>query len=287
MKKLITLVLVLFVSFPIAAQVITEGPKNGHLIIAGGALKDPAVFAKFIELAGGEGKAHVVVIPTAGGYEVTEERIAGLKKQWMARGAAKVSVLHTTDPKEADKEKFAKIIDDAGGVYFPGGRQWRLADSYLNTKVHTKLNTLLERGGVIGGSSAGATIQGSYLARGDTKTNTLMVGDHEDGLGFVKNIAIDQHTLARNRQYDMFEVLDVYPELLGIALDENTAMLVTGDEFEVIGDSYVLVYDGTHWDQKTNTYIKNDNGEDKFHLLSVGRKYNMKDRKVVVRQQRN
>jgi len=286
MKKLLTII-ALLISFPLAAQLVTEGPKNGYLIIAGGALKDPSVFAKFIELAGGTGKAHVVVIPTAGGYEVTNERIAAIQQQWKDRGAAKVTVLHTTDPKEANNEKFAKIIDEAGGVYFPGGRQWRLADSYLNTKVHAKLNALLERGGVIGGSSAGATIQGSYLARGDTKTNTLMVGDHEEGLGFISNIAIDQHTLARNRQYDMFDILDVYPDLLGIALDENTAVLVSGDEFEVIGDSYVLVYDGTHWDQKTNSYIKNTKGEDKFHLLGVGRKYNMKERKVVRRQRRN
>ncbi len=286
MKKLIILVLLAFFALPSLSQTVTEGPKNGHLIIAGGALRDPAVFAKFIELAGGEGQAHVVVIPTAGGYEVTPQRIENIQNQWTKRGASKVTVLHTTDRSEADTEEFAKVIDEAGGVYFPGGRQWRLADSYLNTKVHTKLNALLERGGVIGGSSAGATIQGSYLARGDTKTNTLMVGDHEEGLGFVSNIAIDQHTLARNRQYDMFEILNVYPDLLGIAIDENTAMLVTGDEFEVIGKTYVLVYDGTHWDQKTNTYVKNSDGEQKFHLLGVGRKYNMRERKVIQRQRR-
>jgi len=287
MKRLLILILALTVTSSLNAQTITEGPKNGHLIIAGGALKDPAVFAKFIELAGGEGKAHVVVIPTAGGYDVTPERIAGLEKQWEARGAAKVTVLHTTDPKEADKAKFGKAIDDADGVYFPGGRQWRLADSYLNTKVHQKLNDLLARGGVIGGSSAGATIQGSYLARGDTKTSTIMVGDHEEGLSFISNIAIDQHTLARNRQFDMFEILEKYPELLGVALDENTAMLVTGNEFEVIGQSYMLIYDGNHWDQTTGKYVANGPGEDKFHMLAPGRKYNLATRSVVPRRRRN
>lgn len=287
MKNLVTIVLALTFSTSICAQEVTEGPKNGHLIIAGGALKDPAVFAKFIELAGGEGKAHVVVIPTAGGYEVTAERIEGLEKQWEARGAAKVTVLHTTDPIEADKAKFGKAIDAAGGVYFPGGRQWRLADAYLNTKVHEKLNALLDRGGVIGGSSAGATIQGSYLARGDTKTSTIMVGDHEEGLSFISNIAIDQHTLARNRQFDMFEILDKYPDLLGVALDENTAMLVSGNEFEVIGQSYMLIYDGNHWDQTTGKYVVNAPGEDKFHMLAPGGKYNLKERKVLPRQRRN
>ena len=279
MRKLSFLLLILFNAFAINAQTI--GPKNGHLIIAGGALRDTAVFNKFIELSGGKGTAHIVVIPTAGGYEVTDERKEGLVKLWQRRGAKEVTILHTTDPKVANTEEFSQVIDQAGGVYFPGGRQWRLADSYLNTKVHLKLMKLLERGGVIGGSSAGATIQGSYLARGDTQTNTIMGGDHEEGMGFIQNIAIDQHTLARNRQYDMFEILKVYPSLLGISIDENTAMLVSGDSFEVIGQSYVLIYDGQHWDQKSGAYIMNKPGQERFHLLRKGRKYDMKNRKVI------
>ncbi len=277
-KSLIVGLLILLASHSFA-QTVTTGPEKGHLIIAGGALRDAAVFQKFIDLAGGS-EALIVVIPTAGGYEVTDQRIKQIKAQWQRRGANNVQVLHTTDPKVADKEDFAGVIDQAGGVWFPGGRQWRLADSYLNTKVHNKLNALLERDGVIGGSSAGATIQGSYLARGDTKTNTIMVGDHEEGLGFVKNIAIDQHTLARNRHYDMFEILDVYPDLLGMAIDENTAVLVTGNSFEVLGQHYVLIYDGTYWNQKTGSYQK---GDKVFHLLRAGGKYDMSERKVIPR----
>lgn len=279
MRKIINLIILLCLAGIALAQ--TTGPKNGHLIIAGGALRDTAVFNKFIELAGGEGKAHVVIIPTAGGYEVTEARRNGLIKQWQELGAAKVSVLHTTDPEVSDTEAFAQVIDEAGGVYFPGGRQWRLADAYLNTLVHRKLDALLARGGVIGGSSAGATIQGSYLARGDTRTNTVMMGDHEEGMAFVKNIAIDQHTLARNRHFDMFEITDKYPDLLGIAIDENTAMLVSGNEFEVIGQSYVLIYDGTHWDQNERAFVPNKNGQERFHLLRRGGKYDMLTRKVI------
>lgn len=280
MRILIAVLLCTFISASLFGQT-TEGPKNGHLIIAGGALKDPSVYAKIIELAGGEGKAHMVVIPTAGGNEITPEIIQNLEKQWKGFGAAKVSVLHTTDPKEADTEAFSKVIDQAGGVYFLGGRQWRLADSYLNTKVHEKLFNLLKRDGVIAGSSAGATIQGSYLARGDTKGSNIMIGDHEVGLGFISNIAIDQHTLARNRQFDMFEILAKYPKLLGVALDEDTAMLVSGNEFEVIGQSYIMIYDGTHWNQTTGKFEANAEGEQKFHVLRAGRKYDMAERKVV------
>lgn len=273
--------LLLFCCFLSNAQnSLTTGPENGHLIIAGGALRDTAVFNKFIELAGGA-KSHIVVIPTAGGFEVTQQIIDATIKEWKEKGAEKVTVLHTTDPNESNTPDFANVINEASGVWFIGGRQWRLADSYLNTLVQANLDALLARGGIIGGSSAGATIQGSYLARGDSKTNTVMMGDHEIGLGFVKNIAIDQHTLARNRQFDMFEIIEKRPELLGLAIDENTAILVSGNTFEVLGKSYVLIYDGTYWDQNSNEYVPLKNGEQKFHMLRIGSKYDMETRKVI------
>ncbi len=278
MKRLVIALLVSLTTLSVHAQ--TTGPNNGHLIIAGGALSDPDVFDKFIELAGGK-QSYVVVIPTAGGYDVNDELKERIIADWKSKGANKVSVLHTTDPKVADSDDFAKVIDEATGVYFPGGRQWRLADSYLNTKVQEKLFKLLDRDGVIGGSSAGATIIGSYLARGDTRSNTVMMGDHEEGFGLVKNIAIDQHTLARNRQFDMFEIIEKMPDLLGIAIDENTAMLVSGNEFEVIGKSYVMIYDGTHWDQTQNRFVKNEGNQDRFHVLRKGGKYDMLTRKVL------
>lgn len=258
----------------------TTGPQNGYLVIAGGALTDPEVFAKFIELAGGD-QSHVIVIPTAGGYEVDDQVRERIIEDWKDKGAQKVTVLHTTDPRIADTDSFSEALDSATGVYFPGGRQWRLADAYLGSKVQEKLFALLDRGGVIGGSSAGATIIGSYLARGDTKSNTVMMGDHEEGFGFVKNIAIDQHTLARNRQFDMFEIIEKLPDLLGVAIDENTAMLVSGNEFEVIGQSYVMIYDGTHWDQTQNKFVKNDAHQERFHILRKGGKYNLLERKVI------
>ena len=137
--------------------------------------------------------------------------------------------MHTRDRKVADTEAFVKPIRAARGVFFNGGRQWRLADSYLNTLTHKELNALLARDGVIGGSSAGASILTSFMVRGDTKSNEKMIGDHTVGLGFLKNAAVDQHLLRRNRQFDMLEVIDKYPELLGIGLDENTAIVVEGD----------------------------------------------------------
>jgi cyanophycinase len=134
-----------------------------------------------------------------------------------------------------------------------------------------EIRAVLDRGGVIGGSSAGATIQGSYLARGDTRTNTIMMGDHEVGFGYLKNTAIDQHVLRRNRHFDLIEIIEARPELLGIGIDENTAIVVQGDQFEVIGASMVLIYDN----QKTV-------GEDgRFYFLAPGDRFNLATREAT------
>jgi cyanophycinase len=217
------------------------GPSAGSLVIVGGALRDPAILERFIDLAGGP-DAPIVVIPSAGTEDRYDEYWPGLK-QFREAGATNLTVLHTRDRDEADSEDFVIPLAAARGVWFSGGRQWRLADSYLNTRVHVELVALLERGGVIGGSSAGATIQGSYLVRGDTKTNTIMMGDHEQGFGFLEGVAIDQHLLRRNRQFDLVEVIEAKPDVLGIGIDENTAIIVRGDMFEVMGESYVAIYD--------------------------------------------
>lgn len=223
----------------LAAQEV--GPANGHLVVVGGAMRDTLIVDRFLELAGGP-DAPIVVIPTAGGGEEYDQDYGGLR-QFERRGATNLTVLHTYDPEEADTEAFVQPLLEARGVWFPGGRQWRLADAYLDTRTEAALRGVLERGGVIGGSSAGATIQGSYLARGDTRTNTIMMGDHEVGFGYLKDTAIDQHLLARNRHFDLIEIVEARPELLGIGIDENTAIVVRGDRFEVIGEGYVLIYD--------------------------------------------
>lgn len=238
MRKWIWLTCVLVVS---AAHAQEVGPKRGALVIVGGAMKDTAIMERFIELAGGR-KAPIVVIPTAGDGDDYDDFDRGARR-WRKLGVENVTVIHTKDRNEADSDAFVEPIRKARGVWFPGGRQWRLADSYLDTRTELELHELLARGGVIGGSSAGATIQGSYLVRGDTKGNTIMMGDHEEGFAFLKNVAIDQHLLARNRQFDLIPVIETHPELLGIGIDEDTAIVVQGDRAEIIGQSYVAIYD--------------------------------------------
>jgi cyanophycinase len=223
-----------------AAQTVV-GPQHGSLVIVGGNIQDLNILRRFIDLAGGP-DAPIVVIPTAGGADDYDQYWSGLKI-FRDAGARNLTVLHTYDPKVANTEAFVAPLRKARGVFFWEGRQWRLADSYLNTLTQKELFALLDRGGVIGGSSAGASINGSFLMRGDTKTSDIILGDHQVGLGFLRNVGIDQHVLIRNREWDMLEVLKVHPELLGLALDENTAIVVQQDHFDVIGASYVIIYD--------------------------------------------
>ena len=210
------------------------GPDNGSLLLVGGGVT-PEIGRQFIALAGGV-EVPMVVIPTAGGAAEYSQQtpVSQLLRQL---GAKQVEVVHTNDRELASSLDFVQPLVIAKGVFFEGGRQWRLVDAYQGTRTEQMFWQVLERGGVIGGSSAGATIQGSFLARGDTRHNQIMVGDHQQGFGFLKNVTVDQHTLARNRHYDMFQILQERTELLGLSIDEMTGIVVAGDQFEVIGET--------------------------------------------------
>lgn len=257
----------------------SSGPPNGTLIIIGGGDISESLNKKIIEISGGL-QIPIVVIPTADGRGNYDENFgeAGMLRKI---GATNVTVLHTSDREVANTEEFVKPLLDARLVWFSGGRQWRLVDAYKNTLTEKMLWKVLENGGSIGGSSAGATIQGSFLVRGDTKNNQVMMGDHQDGFGFLKNVAIDQHVLARNRQFDMFEILRNRPELLGIGIDESTAIIVKGDILEVFGKSYVVVYDGKFWSREGSEFKNLPEKGQIFYFLREGDRYNLRERKIL------
>lgn len=218
------------------------GPVKGHLVIAGGGALGPEIVGRFITLAGGP-EAPIVIIPTADDRDEFPSGFAA--DSFLAKAGAKhVTMLHTRNKADSGTDAFAAVLKQAGGVWFTGGRHWRLVDSYLGTRVHRELMALLDRGGVIGGTSAGATIQGSFMVRGARSGNTIMIDpDYHVGLGFLRGVAIDQHLLTRKRELDMLPVVELHPELLGLGLDEGTAIIVTGDGFEVMGVSKVAIYE--------------------------------------------
>jgi aminobenzoyl-glutamate utilization protein B len=129
---------------------------------------------------------------------------------------------------------------------------------------------VLARGGVVGGSSAGATIQGSYLVRGAREGNHIMMArGYEEGFGYLRGVAIDQHLLARGRQDDLVGVIEKKPGLLGIGLDEPAAIVVKGDRLLVVGRSVVGIYDGRDHDGKP------------YYFLSAGEQFDLRARRRV------
>ncbi|MFH1574257.1 MAG: cyanophycinase [Acidobacteriota bacterium] len=254
------------------------GPAKGSLVIAGGALRDNAIYEKLIELAGGR-EALFIVVPTAGGNRDREGKIREYKEEdviapWLKRGLKNVKMLHTHDPKVADTEEFVKDLKQAGAVWFNGGRQWNIVDSYAGTLTYTEFHKVLERGGVIGGSSAGATIQGAYLVRGAVAGPEIVMApepEHQTAFEFLRRSAIDQHINARNRWDDLIPVIKKFPELLGIGLSEDTAIVVQGDRFEVMGKWKVAIHDNHRQYQPW---------EKPYYVLNPGDVYNMKTRRI-------
>jgi cyanophycinase len=263
-----------------------HGPEKGSLIIIGGNVGSQRdVWDKFTELAGGKEKAVIVVVTTGSGDSAAYDQkdVEIVKKE---TGVKNVTLLHTNDLKVANSESFIAPLKKATGVYFIGGRQWRIADSYLNTLTHKAFWDVLNRGGVIAGSSAGASIQGSFLWRGDTKGPQILVGDHTQGLGFLKSSAIDQHLLVRNREFDLVSLIRKSPQLIGIGLDEATAVVVQRDTLQVIGKSFVAIYDYNtiiKSEQKPLLDGKNDYAAatGPFFFLSAGQKYDLAKRQVI------
>lgn len=245
------------------------GPANGTLILAGGGDLGPDIMGRFVRLAGGS-EARIVLLPGAGTRDTFPPDWRGFALLGDA-GARDLTIVHTRDPQVADTEEFVAPLRRATGVWIPGGRQWRLADAYLGTRTLDELFALLERGGVIGGTSAGASIQASYLVRGAPEGNHIMMAPgHERGFGFLRGVAVDQHLLTRNRQDDLLEVIATYPDLLGIGIDEGTAIVVQGDRAEVIGRSKVAVYN------------IGDNGDAPYFFLEPHDVFDLARRDVLV-----
>ena len=245
-------------------------PDRGSLVVVGGGRVGPEIVTEFLRLAGGN-QAPIVVIPTAGGDSIYTPTCACARLLRDA-GATDVTVLHTYDPKVADTESFVAPLRRASAVWFPGGRQWRLADAYLGTRTERELHALLARGGVVGGTSAGASIQASYLVRGAPAGNTVMMSPgHEQGFGFLRNVAVDQHVLARSRLNDLPLVLAKHPKLLGIGIDEGTAIVVQRDTFTVVGVSKVFVYGGRDTPDSGQVY----------RSLRSGDRYALRERRAL------
>jgi len=220
---------------PAAIQVV-EHKSGGKLMICGGGKLPPAIRDEFCKLAGGP-RARIVVIPTAKIRADQPDYLAKVLAEWKDCEADSVQLLHTRSRETANDPSFLRSLTEATGVWITGGNQVFLTDTYLGTAVQEQLKALLTRGGVIAGTSAGAAVMsGVMITGGRHKPN---VGQ---GFDFIKGAVIDQHFLKRNRMDRLIGALALHPNLLGLGIDEETALVVDVREhhLSVIGASYVV-----------------------------------------------
>ena len=241
---------------------------RGTLIIIGGGSVPPEINDAFIDAAGGR-EARLVFVPPEEADELPGE--PGIVGTWRLFGVDQAAWIHTKDRRRADSDR--AILDplrNASGIWFGGGRQWNFSDSYYGTTTHELMHQVLARGGVIAGSSAGASIQAEWMARGDPLGNqNIIAPGYERGLGFITGVAIDQHFTQRNRRGNMEELMATYPQLLGIGIDESTAIVVQGSIAEVIGNGNVFFFD-RRTDPKAEPVV-----------LSAGAVYDLVGRRVI------
>jgi cyanophycinase len=241
----------------------SSGPRKGTLVLVGGDFK--IGLEQFVRLAGGP-DANFVYIPTAASsiklpsgfiYDPPQSDTPAANtaefEQELCKlfGVKRIKVLHTRNRNTANSSSFVGPLKTANGVWLSGGNAGRLADTYLDTLTQREIESVLDHGGVVGGTSAGAISAGSYVVRGRPDKPLLMAKGHERGFRLLKNVAINPHLTEAKRETELINVIDAHPKLLGIGLDEKAAILVQGDRFQVIGEGRVAIYDnkkhGNNW----------------------------------------
>jgi cyanophycinase len=235
------------------AAAATVPGTGGYLLIVGGGSQPADLVAKFVELAGGPGKARIAVLPMASG----EVAVAGKEKAEQLQGLGADAFVVITGGDGANSDSVVRLLDGATGIWFNGGDQSRLVAAIAGTRVLAAVHARYRAGAVIGGTSAGAAIMSDSMITGDQvrPDSTGYYGDDYPavarrtivvtaGFGFLPGTVVDQHFLRRERHNRLLSVVLERPSLIGIGVDEGTAVLVhpTGI-WEVLGRSAAVVYD--------------------------------------------
>jgi len=243
MRKNIVL-LALALCLVAAMFVVGEAPK-GHLVLNGGGSKPREVMELFVELAGGP-DASIVVFPTASGEPDTGEYYQQLFTD--EYGCTDVSVAKVRSANDAQDPLIAARVLAAGGIFFSGGDQRRITNALLGTPVGNAVIEAHTRGAAVGGTSAGTACQSPLMITGDGDFTVITADNVElwEGLGLFPGVIVDQHFVARQRQNRLISVVLEHPELLGVGVDEATAVWVRPDgTFKVVGEGWVVVYDAS------------------------------------------
>jgi cyanophycinase len=221
---------------------------GGSLVIGGGGRTPEAARAEFIRLAGGRA-AHVVLIPSA--YEFSSlEEAKSYFSVWLAYPVASLDFVDAHCRQQADSDEFVRPLRTATGVWMPGGSQVRLIDLYGGTLAEQAIRQVLQRGGVVGGTSAGAAVLSRVMILEGTNCDAVL----GNGFGLLESAVVDQHFSQRGRHARLLNVLEDHPGLLGLGIDEDTALVVQGNHLRVLGDAHVTVFVPTESNNATVVY---------------------------------
>jgi cyanophycinase len=214
---------------------LAADPMPGHLVAVGGGSSTPEITRRTLELAGGSA-ARVLVIPQASATSTGEASVA----MWRERGAKEVSALDLKDPAAA-----VKAVKAADLIWIPGGDQNRLMQALMPTDLPAAIRARHRKGATVGGTSAGTAVISTLCLTGEADLDRIRHGTTgvREGLGLWPGVIVDQHFVRRERFNRLLAAVLDRPALVGVGVDENTAAVVTGTKFEVIGAGQVLVID--------------------------------------------
>jgi cyanophycinase len=235
------------------SRLASQAPPRGHLLIVGGGEQSDDLVRRFVDLAGGAGKARIAVVPMAS----EEAQATGDEKAEQLRGFGADAVVVNLTRAEAEDTATAGRFAGITGVWFTGGDQVRLAPILYDTPALAAIQRRYRAGAVIGGTSAGAAIMSDSMLTGNQRRPDSLgyYGDEYPaiargtievvrGLGFLHGAIVDQHFIRRERQNRLLSVILERPTLIGVGIDEGTALEIGGDgRWKVVGASAVVIYD--------------------------------------------
>lgn len=258
---------------------------RGNLVLIGGGDKPPEVMAKFVELAGGRG-APIVVVPTASTEPDTIPYYLDLFRKDL--GCTDVFAVDIRGPADARRPDFVAALERARGVFFGGGDQVRILSAFQRSPALDAVRRVFERGGVVGGTSAGTACQTPRMITGGGDFTVVRTHAVElwEGLGLWPGVIVDQHHIVRQRFNRLLSVVLEHPRDLGVGVDEATAVWVKPDgTFEVLGRSAVFVLDAS---RALVSSQARDTGQDslgvhdlRMHVLLPGERYDVARREVL------
>lgn len=259
-----------------------------QLVIIGGAEDkegDCVILREVVRRAGGT-KARIVIMTAATELprEVGENYIRIFKRL----GADEVRIIDTESREDAASSTSLKAVEEATGIFFTGGDQARITSIIKDTELDTAIHKRFSEGIVVAGTSAGAAVMPDVMiVEGDSETNPrINMVELGPGMGFLPGVVIDQHFSQRGRLGRLISALAQQPAVLGFGIDENTAMVVTGDEFEVVGEGIITVVDESEVVHNNVDEILRDEPlafcGAKLHILPHGYKYDLANHKPIL-----